>query len=123
MLPLLMLPTLCACSDDEATTKPVIKGDTKEVTVGYEAASTRLTVTATEGYDITIEQEYAQWLSAEMQTDYSLNITCTENTETQSRTGRVILRKADVMWILRSIKRVLPVKKRERLKSLMRKCK
>ena len=99
MLPLLMLPTLCACSDDEATTKPVIKGDTKEVTVGYEAASTRLTVTATEGYDITIEQEYAQWLSAEMQTDYSLNITCTENTETQSRTGRVILRKADVMWI------------------------
>ena len=68
MLPLLMLPTLCACSDDEATTKPVIKGDTKEVTVGYEAASTRLTVTATEGYDSTIEQEYAQWLSAEMQT-------------------------------------------------------
>lgn len=99
MLPLFVLSTLCACSNDEEATKPIIKGDTKEVTVGYEAATTHLPVTATDGYDITIEQEYAAWLSAEMKADYSLDITCTENTETQSRTGRVILKKADVMWI------------------------
>lgn len=100
MLPLFVLSTLCACSDNEKeATKPIIKGETKEVTVGYEAVTTHLPVTATEGYDITIEQEYAAWLSAEMQADYSLDITCTENAETQSRTGRVILKKADVMWI------------------------
>lgn len=99
MLPLFVLSILCACSNDEEATKPIIKGDTKEVTVGYEAATTHLPVTATDGYDITIEQEYAAWLSAEMKADYSLDITCTENTETQSRTGRVILKKADVMWI------------------------
>lgn len=99
MLPLILLSALCACSNDEQTVKPVIQGETKEVSVGYQADTTHLAVTATQGYDITIEDAYADWLSAKMLPDQSLEIVCTENTDTQARSGRVILRRADVMWI------------------------
>ena len=56
ILPLFVLSILCACSDDEEAIQPIIKGDTKAETVGDEAATTQLPVTATDGYDNTIEQ-------------------------------------------------------------------